>query len=91
MNINGVGSNSPIQKILNQPVMRETPVDAPKQNPLMDKLELSGMSHLLGALKTNDVRADKIAAIKAQIDSGTYESDDKLNVACDRLLDDLAD
>ena len=90
MNINGVGNNSPIQKIVNQPVMRETPVDAPKQNPLMDKLELSGMSHLLGALKANDVRADKVAAIKAQIDADTYITDDKLDVACDRLLDDLS-
>ena len=35
------------------------------------------------------VREDKVEAIKAQIKSGTYESDEKLDIAADRLLDDL--
>jgi negative regulator of flagellin synthesis FlgM len=47
------------------------------------------MSHLLKALKSNDVRVDKVADIKKQIEAGTYETDDKLNIAADRLLDDL--
>jgi negative regulator of flagellin synthesis FlgM len=90
MNINGVGNNSPIQKIVSQPVQKSIPADAPKQTPMLDKLELSGVSHLFQSLKANDVRADKIAEIKAQIDAGTYETDAKLDVACDRMLDDLA-
>jgi anti-sigma28 factor (negative regulator of flagellin synthesis) len=66
------------------------PADPPAQIPVTDKLELSGMSHLLQSLRSNDVRADKIADIKQQIEAGTYETDDKLDVAADRLLDDLA-
>ena len=87
--INGVGNNSPVQKIVGQPIQKQVPAEAPKQLPLTDRVELSGVSHLLKSLKANDVRADKVAEIKAQIDAGTYETDEKLDVATDRLLDDL--
>src|SRR5438034_10097809 len=87
--INRVGHNTPVQKILSQPIQEQVPADAPKQVRSTDKVELSGVAHLLKALKSNDVRADKVAAIKAQIDAGTYEDDHKLDVTTDRLLDDL--
>jgi negative regulator of flagellin synthesis FlgM len=87
--VNSIGPNSPVQKIVQQPVSRQIPADAPKQQPAVDKLDLSGVSHLLEALKTNDIRADKVAAIKAQLEAGTYETDEKLDIAADRLLDDL--
>ena len=54
-----------------------------------DRLELSGLSPMLKTLRRNDLRADKVANIKAQIEAGTYEDDKKLDVATDRLLDDL--
>lgn len=88
--VNNVGSTSPLQKIQTRPVQKELPVDGPKQLPSADKLELSGVSHLMKALKANaDVRNDKIAAIKAQIEAGTYEDDAKLDAAVDKLMDDL--
>jgi anti-sigma28 factor (negative regulator of flagellin synthesis) len=87
--INNVGSNSPIQKITTTPVQKEAPAAAPNKPSLADRVELSGVGHLLGALKSNDIRADKVAAVKAQIEAGTYEDDKKLDVAVDRLLDDL--
>ena len=87
--INSVGSNSPIQKITAQPISKQLPTEAPKQAHTTDKLELSGMSHLLKTLKNNDVRTDKVASIRAQIEAGTYETDDKLDAAADRMLDDL--
>ncbi|HVT91103.1 MAG TPA: flagellar biosynthesis anti-sigma factor FlgM [Tepidisphaeraceae bacterium] len=87
--INGVGPNSPVQKIIQQPIQKSIPADASKPSSGIDKLELSGMSHLLSALKTNDIRTDKVAEIRAQIEAGTYETPDKLDVAADRLLDDL--
>jgi negative regulator of flagellin synthesis FlgM len=87
--VNNVGSNSPIQNISSKPVAKpaEAQTSAPARG--ADKLELSGVGHLLKALKTNDIRADKVASVKAQIADGTYESDKKLDVAADRLLDDL--
>ncbi|HSU69024.1 MAG TPA: flagellar biosynthesis anti-sigma factor FlgM [Tepidisphaeraceae bacterium] len=88
-NVNNLGSTSPVQKLVSNPIQKQIPADAPAQLPATDKLELSGASHLLQALKTNDVRADKVASIKAQIANGAYEDDAKMNVAVDRLLDDL--
>ncbi|MGB7160196.1 MAG: flagellar biosynthesis anti-sigma factor FlgM [Tepidisphaeraceae bacterium] len=87
--INGVGSNSPVQKIVANPIHKSVPADASKQMGATDKVELSGMSHLLKALKDNDVRTEKVAAIKAQIEAGTYEDDAKMNAAVDRMLDDV--
>ena len=90
MNVNNVGSNSPVNKIVNNPVQKAIPTDAPKQLPAADRLELSGVSHLLKTLKANgDMRTDKVAEIKAALEAGTYEDDKKLDVAVDRLLDDL--
>jgi anti-sigma28 factor (negative regulator of flagellin synthesis) len=88
-NINGIGGASPLQKIVANPVQKQVPADAPKQLPASDRLELSGVSHLLKSLKTNDIRTDKVASVKSQIEAGTYENDMKLNIAVDRMLDDL--
>ena len=90
---NGVSNTSSaasIKKVTSQPIEKQVPADAPKQLPLTDRVELSGMSGILKSLKSGaDFRADKVAEIKAQIEAGTYESDEKLDVAADRLLDDL--
>ncbi len=84
-----IAGSTPIQKLVNQPVRKQTPVDAPNQLPVTDRLELSNMSQMLDKLKANDIRTDKVAQIKAQIEAGTYEDDSKLTVAADRLLDEL--
>jgi negative regulator of flagellin synthesis FlgM len=89
MNVNNVGPSSPVQKITTNPVQKSLPTDAPASLPATDRLQLSGASHLLAALKSNDIRADKVTAIKSQIADGTYETDGKLDGAVDKLLDDL--
>ena len=87
--VNNVGTNTPIQKPASQPIQKEIQADVPRQVRVTDRLELSGVSHLLSNLKTNDIRADKVASIKAALEAGTYEDNHKLDVATDRLLDDL--
>ena len=85
--VNPVGNNIPIQQVKSQ---LPAPAAAGGRMPnISDKLDLSGVSHLLKNLKNNDIRADKVTSVRAQIDAGTYENDDKLNLAIDRLLDDL--
>ena len=87
--INGLGANAPVQQP--QTVQRsiESTPAAPARS--ADRVELSGVSHLMKALQSNDIRVDKVADIKAQIDAGTYDSDGtKLNGALDGLLDDLS-
>ena len=87
--VNNVGANTPIQKIQTTPIQKQVPTDAPNQVRVGDKVELSGMSSLMATLKKNDVRADKVAEIKAQLANGTYDEDKKLDGALDGLLDDL--
>jgi anti-sigma28 factor (negative regulator of flagellin synthesis) len=80
---------SQVQKILAKPVYKSIPADAPPAATGADRLELSGLNQLVELAKRNDIRVDKVAAIKAQIEAGTYETEEKLNLAADRLLDDL--
>lgn len=88
--INHIGGSSPVQRVVTNPIQKQVAADAPAQMPATDKLELSGASHLLKALKSgSDLRTDKVAEIKAQIEAGTYDDDKKLDAAVDRLLDDL--
>jgi len=88
--INSIGGSNPINKIVSTPAAKTAPAEAPKSTNRTDKLELSNVNALMSQLKANDIRVDKVAEIKAQIAAGTYETDDKLNAAADKLLDDLA-
>lgn len=87
--VNGVGGNRPVHMVVNQPMSRPTAAESADRTTANDKLELSGVSHLLKSLKGSGVRTDKVANIRAQIEKGTYEDDHKLNVAVGRLLEDL--
>ena len=89
--INNIGGSGPGQRIINNPIQKSVGPDAEKVRPsATDRLELSGQSHLLQALKQNNgVRANKVAAIKNEIESGKYESDAKLDAAVERMLDDV--
>lgn len=87
--INHIGGSSPLQRVVSNPVQKQVPADAPRQLPATDKLELSGASHLLKTLKQNDIRANKVAEVKGQIQAGTYDDEKKLDAAVDKLLDDL--
>jgi anti-sigma28 factor (negative regulator of flagellin synthesis) len=88
--INGISSNSPVQKVITQPVQKQLPAEPAKQLRATDRLEVSGASHLLKTLKTNEgIRADLVAGIKQQIEAGKYETPAKLAAAVDRMLDDV--
>ena len=88
-NVNPLSSNSPVEKIVAKPVRKEIAANGATSSAKSDRVELSGVNHLMAALKTNDIRADKVAEIRAQIEAGTYETDEKLDAAADPLLDDL--
>jgi flagellar biosynthesis anti-sigma factor FlgM len=56
-----------------------------------DSVEFSDAARYLSQLKENEpVREDLVSRIRSQIESGTYESDAKLDAAIDALVDDLA-
>lgn len=88
--INNIGNTPPVQPIVTNPTQKPASAAAPAFPSATDRLELSGASHLLKALKqNNDVRIDKVAQIKSQIEANAYEDDQKLDTAVDRLLDEL--
>ena len=90
MSVNSVSNNIPVQKIATPTVGKTNETDAAqKPKRASDRVELSGVGNFLQILKRNDVRTDKVASIKAQIEAGTYDEGKKLDVATDRLLDDL--
>ncbi len=56
----------------------------------VDQLDISHEADLISRVREMpDVRQDRVAEIRAQIASGTYETDDKLNGALERLLDEI--
>lgn len=87
--INGVGGGLPVQPQTGSLKVGGTAVPATRSS-RSDSVELSGgVAEYLKILQSNDVRSDKVASVRAAIESGTYDDDFKLNVAVDRLLDDL--
>ena len=56
-----------------------------------DEVEISDMAQVLESLSTiPDVRQERIDAVREAIANGTYETDEKLNAALERLLDEIA-
>lgn len=57
----------------------------------MDELEISSEATFLNRVHgVSDVRTDRVAEIRAQIEGGIYETSDKLDIALGRLLDEFA-
>lgn len=88
--INGVGANTPLNKLVSKPVQKSVAADAPKQMKLTDTVQLKHVDQAMKVLKSGgDIRADKVAAIRAQLEAGTYETEAKIDGAISRLMNDL--
>ena len=60
------------------------------QAPINDELQISDAARLVEqARQVPEVRQDRIEAIRAKIAEGTYETDEKLEIAVERLLDEI--
>jgi flagellar biosynthesis anti-sigma factor FlgM len=89
--IHGVGANTPLQKIVSQPIQKQLPAQPAAQTRASDKVQLSGVAHAMQLLKAgSDIRADKVATIRQQLQAGTYETSAKLDAAIERLMDNLS-
>jgi len=57
----------------------------------VDQLDISPEADFVAqARDLPDIREDRVAALRAQIQNGTYETADKLDMALSRLLDEIA-
>jgi len=55
-----------------------------------DRVEISDLAYWRAeAARLPEVREAKVAEVRAAIESGSYESDEKLSVALDRMIEDL--
>lgn len=87
--IHGISGNNPVHKVVGPAIQRSTPTESAARPTGSDRLELSGLSHLLTNLKKDGVRTELVSSIKAQIEAGTYLTDEKMDVAIDRMMEDL--
>ncbi len=56
----------------------------------VDRVEISQIARLISELSSlPEVRAEKIAQVRAQIEAGTYITPEKMDIAVERLLEDL--
>ncbi len=57
----------------------------------VDQVDISREAqYLMQVHGAPDIRADRVADVRSQIEAGRYETGDKLNVAVDRLFDEIA-
>ena len=55
-----------------------------------DEVEISEMGRLLDDLSRNpEIRQDRVDAVRQAIEAGTYETPEKIEMAVQRLLDEL--
>lgn len=86
----GIGGALPVSRLPQARVAYQAETSTPQPARSADKVELSPqVQALLEKLRAGDVRQDKVQDVRAQLAEGTYETDDKLNTAIDRLIDDL--
>ena len=57
----------------------------------VDELEISPEAEFVSEVRDiPDIRADRVAEVRAQITSGVYETSEKLDMAVGRLLDEIS-
>ena len=62
----------------------------PEALQIADEVDISEAARLVEQLhELPEMREDRIEAVRRQIAAGTYETSDKLNVAVERLLDEI--
>ena len=69
---------------------RVSPAYTPTSASPADEVDISSVGQLLGRLADMpDIRAGRVAELRAAILEGRYESEDKLSMALDSLLDEI--
>jgi len=64
---------------------------APEPAAIDDRLDISEAGQIAARLAdVPDIRADRVAELRSAILNGTYETEQKLSTAVDRLLDEIA-
>ena len=71
-------------------VRASQPAAPTQSSPIKDEVQISDAARLVEqAQQAPDIRQDRVNAIRAQIAAGTYETQEKLEIAVSRLLDEI--
>jgi negative regulator of flagellin synthesis FlgM len=66
------------------------PMTRPEAPQIADQVDISDAARLVEQVQQMpDIREDRVEAVRQQIAAGTYETGDKLDVAVERLLDEI--
>jgi len=66
------------------------PAPRPDSTPITDEVEISDAARMVEKTgNVPEIRQDRVDAIRARIAEGTYETPEKLDVAVERLLDEI--
>ncbi len=66
------------------------PSSRPDTGPIQDEVDISDAARLTDQVRQiPEIRQQRVDAIRAQIAEGTYETEEKLEVAVERLLDEI--
>ena len=90
MDVSGLGSVGGAGSVRSAPPSGIATSDASSAAPASpkDELELSEVGRALDQVgDTSEVRAERLNQIKESIDNGTYDTDEKLDVALSRMFD----
>ena len=90
MQIHGIGGvNGPQQVQPTQGIEETKATDATSLHEA-DQVDISPEADMISRVhELPDIRADRVAEIRAQIEAGAYETEEKLDIAVGRLLDEL--
>jgi negative regulator of flagellin synthesis FlgM len=62
----------------------------PEAPQIADEVDISEAARQMEQVRQMpDIREDRVEAVRRQIAAGTYETNDKLSVAIERLLDEI--
>ncbi len=97
MQINGINGAQPVNptsQVESAKATQATSITTPTdQVDISAEAELNSQTiEMIDQLQIQDlpeIRTDRVAQIREAIESGTYETEEKLNVAIDRLLDEI--
>jgi negative regulator of flagellin synthesis FlgM len=87
--LNSAGASAPVTRISPVQATGPTAATGPVATP-RDEVEISSVGRMLDdASRIPGVREQRLEQIKAAIDAGTYETPEKLQIALDRMLEQL--
>jgi len=89
MNVNGIGPTPPAKPI--EPVAAvPEPIAAPPPQAISDTVEISNVAALASKIvDIPDIRTELVQRVKTELAAGTYETPERIEIAVNRLMDDL--